>query len=246
MTAKYFWSARLFWTNGVTAAGVQVRPPGADRRNITVRVNSGVYGDVVLEGMYESTDQKRVLIRPHLVASLAPSGVTAESFQVVPGDGARYPVNVSVPIEVWTTWSDGGKSRRFIAPANITVTSSAPNVLNVSDPLNWLTGIPGETTITTTFDGKTYIAKWTVYDPAASSPQPSVSLTIEESAVTGAALSWPASISENYILQFADRLGAGANWQQASEAATQVGTRFVVQVTPSSAIRFFRLHRSSP
>jgi len=243
VTNQILWSAQLFGTNGITSKGISV-PARADRLEVQVRVDPGVYGDVVLEGMYKSTNGTRVVLKPYLVASLVPAGVTAQSFEVVPQDPTRHPAGVAVPIEVWTTWSDGRKSRRFITAKNLRVASSKPNVVDVSNPLVWRTGVSGEARITTTFDGKTYVSTWTVFDPDGSElGTGSVALSAEKNRPSEVVLSWPAANSAGFKLQFSDSLSADANWQNIIDVATQVGDRLQLLVPSNSSVRFYRLQK---
>lgn len=236
---RTYWIPQIFGTNGVTLSGVQVRPPGADPALVTLRVSTGVYGDLVLEGAYESTNDTRVVLRPYLVASLVPPGVSAAKFAVVPGEGARYPTGVTVPIEVWTTWSDGRQTLRFASPDRIQVSSSDPAVVDVSDPLHWRTGREGQAILTTTFEGMTHRATWTVNGPR-TEPSTPVRLSFENRGASGVALLWPASAS-GYQLQFSDRLGVEASWEAASDVPTPQGDQFVVAPKNLPAVRFYRL-----
>lgn len=236
---RTFWIPQIYGTNGVTLSGVQTRPPGVDPGLVTVRVNSGVYGDVVLEGVYESTNETRVVLRPYLVATLIPPGVSATRFEVVPGRGAQYPSGVAVPIEVWTTWSNGQKSLRFVSRERLQVSSSDPTVVDVSNPLEWRTGRPGESVLTTTFEGRTHVATWTVVG-SSGEPSPTIQLGVESRGAAGVALTWPASPS-GYQLEESDRIGVGANWRGVPEVPELAGDRYVFPLSQSPSARFFRL-----
>lgn len=240
-TNKIYWTAYLLTTNGVSGRDVSVLPR-TDPLEARIRLNSGVYGDLVLEGIYQSTNGTRVVLKPYLVASPVPSGVTAQSMEVFPRDSARQPAGISVPMEIWTTWSDGRKSRRFVRAGDLQVASSAPNIVDVSNPLVWRTRAPGEATLTTTFEGQSYTAHWTVFDPDEGESTP-VPLLIEKSNPSGVRLSWP-SASGNFHLQSSSRLGLGASWQDVSEVGDEVNGRYVIQLPSNTGTLFYRLQSS--
>lgn len=242
VTNRIVWAVQLFTTNGISNRGFQIRPPSANPAEITIRVSPGVYGDLVVEGMYPSSHGKRAFLKPYLVATLAPPGVVAERFQVVPGDQSAHPSGIAVPIEIWSDWSDGRRTRRLVNYTNLTVVSSDPAVVNVANPLLWRTGLPGEATITMTFGGMTSSATWTVFD--ADDREPSgIPLDIVSSGSAKVTLSWPSASGSGFVLQGSERLGAGVVWRDAPGLPSQVGDRFVIEVPVGPNAHFFRLQR---
>jgi pimeloyl-ACP methyl ester carboxylesterase len=243
-TGRVLWVATLFGPNGVTGKGVEVLPPGADIRDVTVRVNAvGLYGDVILEGMYVSTNGTRVNLKPYLVTTLAAGNTTTTNFQVVPRDQTRHPIGTEIPVQAWSTWSTGKIARRYITPQNFTASSSAPHIVDVSDPLSWQAKAVGEATITAVFDGKTNVVNWTVFDPNTSIEPPGrPTLAIEKAGANGFELSWP-STSVGFELQSSEKLGSEADWRGSTEPAVVNGDRSTVQIPTSPTQRFYRLHK---
>lgn len=242
VTGKIFWVAQLYGTNGVTSKGLEILPNGADRDAVSVRVSADVYGDVVLEGIYKSTGGTRGVLKPYLIASIVPPGVTSTGFAVVPGDQALHSAGALAPIEIWTRWSDGRRFRRFVKPADLLVTTSASDIVNVANPLRWRAGAPGEATLTTTFEGKTNTVAWSVFDPAASGAV-RVALKIEQVTPSGVVVSWPSDSGAVLQLQATERLRAGADWKNSVTAPIQDGNRFVLEVPSGSTARFYRLQK---
>jgi uncharacterized repeat protein (TIGR01451 family) len=239
-TQGIYWVASLYGTNGITRAGVAVLPSGTDPLEVRVRVDPGAYGDLVLEGMFESANGSRVTLTPYLVESIVPAGITAQSLEIYPGDQSRHPSGLEIPIEIWTEWSDGTRTRRFANSTTLEVSSSDPTIVDTSNPLRWRTQSPGETVITTSFEGKTYPAQWTVFDPAEGAP-PMVPIAIELTAGSNVAVSWPGAAGSGFQLQSSERLGPDANWLDAPESPTQSGDLLRVEFPVSSGTRFYRL-----
>ncbi len=241
VAGQVLWVAELHGTNGISGKGLQILQPTQNPLELTLRLAAQTYGDVVLQGMYETATGQRVIFESAKVGTVSPPGVTAVDFEVLPGNEARHPAGLAVPIQVWTRWSDGRVSRRFIDAANFTVTSSAPGVVEVTNPLAWRTRALGEATMTVSFEGKTKAVRWVVFDPNAAAVT-RVALAIDKASPAGVAVSWPAG-SGGFQVQISDALGSAANWRNATETPVAMGDRMVLTLPASETARFYRLQK---
>lgn len=245
VSGQVLWIAELYGTNGITGQGLQILQPTTNPLELTVRLAARTYGDVVLQGAYATPEGGRVFLKPLLVATVSPPGVTATGLRVSPGDATRQPAGLDVPVQIWTTWSDGRTSRRFLSPENVSVLSLAPSVVDVSNPLLWRTVAPGQADLTVNFDGQTAPLRWTVFAPDAA-PSPSIALTIDQAGPTTITLSWPAAPAApaGLRLQSTPRLGSDASWSDLPENPTLAAERFTLALPTSPVPQFFRLRQN--
>lgn len=146
-----YWFAEVFGTNGVTKVGVTVRPDPANPARVSVSVDSGVVGDVVLYASY-GVPGGTVFATPLRVASSAPAGATPQSLTLQPDGITLSPEEAVAPV-VWVNYSDGSSVRRWLRSDEFSVSSSAPPVIDVGQTMRWVARSAGEATVTVNYAG---------------------------------------------------------------------------------------------
>jgi len=158
------WIAEAYGPQGVTAEGLAVIPDASNPQRVTVTVEQTVLSDVVLFASYKSESGGLVLARPIRVTFIEPSGAILESIELEPTSLTLAPQETLAPV-IWATYSDGTRLRRWVTGAELAVSSSALEVIDVTDPFRWLAVSEGTATITVTYADKTAQSQLTVVDP---------------------------------------------------------------------------------
>jgi hypothetical protein len=68
------WAVQVYGPSGITTDGVEVSTGGDNNSQVSVTVDSGLVGDVVLSAVYASVSNTWIVTPPTLVASLPASG----------------------------------------------------------------------------------------------------------------------------------------------------------------------------
>jgi len=200
------WQAQVYGPQGITTNGLSLAVSGANDSQLTLTVGNSVVGDVVLSAFYASGSNVVVIANPVVVVSIPPSGVSQIGLGLVPGD-VSLPVGSSVPIEVVALYSDGSSAVRFVTNGALTSVSSAPEIVSVTNALDWQLLSPGTAQVVSTWSGFSTTNEITVFV----SPSSLASLSITNNAAGTFALSWP-SWATNYVLQTVTNLSL-TNWQ---------------------------------
>ena len=158
-----FWFAEVHGDGGVTRDGVAAIRNPSDHLEVTVNVDSGVRGDVVLFGSYLAQSGKAVFATPVLVTSRMPAG-GATGLEVEPAE-AEVAVGAEIAPAVFQTFATGERLRRWAEADDLAVVSSDPVAVDVSDPLRWQAVGEGMATVTLTFDGMSAQSEITVTEP---------------------------------------------------------------------------------
>lgn len=164
-TGSINWFAEIHGPDGPTTLGVSVEPDADDPLKVTVSVAEGLVGDVVVYVSYETTNDQIVYGRPGIVVSLPPDGETLTGIDLQP-ETLNLAVGRTIQPDIMAVYSQGTRIRRVVTPSDLgAISSSAPAILDVSDPLNWRALAEGTATVTLTALGFTDIATITVIDP---------------------------------------------------------------------------------
>ena len=130
------WFALNYGTNGVTDNGITCTPSGTNNSQVTVSVDSGLIGDVVLFAFYQDTGNQLVQVTGQLVVSQAPPAATLTGIGLLPWN-PTVPAGAVLPVQVVALYSDGSSCVRYLTNGELAATSSNPSVVSVSDPMNW-------------------------------------------------------------------------------------------------------------
>lgn len=124
------WYAEVYGPAGVTSNGILVAPDTNNPNNVTVSVDSGVAGDVVLYVSYGTADGKLIVGSPITVVS-RPPGASMIGIELMP-TSILLSSGAIVQIDVWGHYDNGTESQLYITPeATITYASSNPNIAEV-------------------------------------------------------------------------------------------------------------------
>ncbi|MEM9479608.1 MAG: SdrD B-like domain-containing protein [Verrucomicrobiota bacterium] len=159
------WFAERFAPGGVTTVGLTVTPDGSDPLKVTVTVEDGLLGDVMLYASYETSGGKLVFARPERVVTTLPDGEFLNGIDVLP---ATITVNLGETIipEIIAKFSGGTQMRRAVQPGDVgTVGISQTGVVDVSNPMEWEAIGEGTVTISLPVFGFSNAAIVTVVDP---------------------------------------------------------------------------------
>ncbi len=164
-TGSVNWFAEIHGPDGPGTLGVSVVPDTDDPLKVTVSVAEGLVGDVVVYVSYETTNDQIVYGRPDIVVSLPPDGETLTGIDLQP-ETLNLSIGRVIEPDIMAVYSQGTRIRRVVTPSDLgAVSSSAPAILDVSDPLNWRALAEGTATVTLTAFGFTDTATITVIDP---------------------------------------------------------------------------------
>lgn len=160
--SEVLWFAEVFGPDGVSPEAVEVRSIPGTPPSVEVTVPDSVLGDVVLYSRCTLNDGRLVWTRPETIATRLPEGATPEQIAVVSPRG-EYPTGENLVPSILVRYSDGTVLLRHVTAEALTAVSSAPNVVDVSDPLRWTTGEAGRATVTVSFLGLTATSELTVW-----------------------------------------------------------------------------------
>jgi len=206
--ANVKWVALTLGTNGIGTNGVTWQAQGTNDSQVTVYVDQNFVGDVLLCADYLDSSNQMVEAGPTLVCSQSPSAASLTGFYVLPCN-PTLTAGATVPVSILAAYSDGSYSLRYVASNSLAAVSSNPNVVSVSDPLNWQLLTSGTAQVTASWSGFTFTNQVTVIAPGVVSPQLSIN-----AAGTNAVLNWPYWANQ-YVLEFCTNL-ALPNWQPVS------------------------------
>ena len=162
------WFAEAYTAGGVTTEGLLVRPIEGTRV-VRVEVNDNLEGDIVLYGIYSTGDKELTISSPFRVKSSDPEGTVLSAIEIQP-DGIALEVGERIKPALFEIYDDGTRLERFVTAGDITVTSSAPAVLDVSDPLYWTGLANGSAEVTVRYGGLETKVGLTVGDTPNGSP----------------------------------------------------------------------------
>ncbi|MBK8467295.1 MAG: hypothetical protein IPL32_15870 [Chloracidobacterium sp.] len=143
--APVFWSAERYGVNGISAQGVSVTSVSGQPGQVSLNIDMDVLGDVALYGTATTVSGKVITGQPILAFSTEPSApaFNLTSIEIKPNTG-EYPVGSGIQPHLRAIYSDINTPSnpplsllRWITPAELNVTASNPNVLNVNDRLSW-------------------------------------------------------------------------------------------------------------
>lgn len=124
------WNVEVFGLNGVTQDGVTLTVNASDSRQVTVVMDASVLGDVMLYARYP-TAAGIAYADPIKVVTATPVGATLASLSLLPAT-ASVPVDTSLPLELWATYSDATKLRVYLGGDEVTLTSLNTDVADVA------------------------------------------------------------------------------------------------------------------
>jgi hypothetical protein len=230
------WAVQVYGPSGITTDGVEVSESGTNNNQVTVTVDSGLVGDVVLSAVYASASNTWIVSPPTLVASLPSSGPAMTGFQVWPARIA-LPVGSVVSPLLRATYSDGSSSFRYAGSNALQVTSSQPAAVSVTDPLNWKLSSVGTAQITVAWAGFRAQSQITVFD-LASTNAPTLALVDAGNGQLTA--SWP-GYTTSYQLESSGDLSAANSWQAVPTIPIRAGGESYVMLSATNAQQFYRL-----
>ncbi len=158
------WTTEEYGTNLVPSGKVTLTPNVVDPTRATVTVAPDFLGDVVAYAGYFSLSNS-VLATPLKVTSFEPNSAAVE-LRVLP-QGMLLPAGSTVPIELLVAYADGTIMRRYADDSELTVSSSAPTIVDVSDPLRWNCRSAGIALVTTIWHGLTNSSEVSVFADSA-------------------------------------------------------------------------------
>jgi len=230
------WFVQVYDSSGITSDGVELTASGTNNSQVTLTVDGGLVGDVVLSAVYSSGSNTVVSIPPTVVVSLPPSGATLTGFQLLPATIA-LPVGSVVSPQFLATYSDGSTSLRYAAPGAVAATTSQPSVVSVGDPLNWQLSAVGTARIDVSWSGFTAVAQVTVFDSTTNTPP---TLSIQNNGFGQLTVAWP-GFSTAYVLESNNVLQQTDAWQPVATAPIHAGGWTSVPLAATNAPQFFRL-----
>jgi hypothetical protein len=238
------WYALTLDTNGVCQDGVSWQAQGNSNSQVTVSVENGLAGDVLLCAAYLNSANQLVQAGAVLVYSQGPAGASLTGFELLPYNPTLTSGAV-VPIMLLANYSDGTACLRALTSNSLTAVSSDPRVVSVADPLNWKLLAPGTAEVSANWSGLSFTNLVTVIAAAKVEPE----LTIN-AAGTNTRITWPYWASP-YTLESCTNLGE-PNWQAVAGTLQTNGTPDMLQtnggsislsVPPGSTSAYFRLVR---
>ncbi|MEM0897472.1 MAG: hypothetical protein AAGJ79_11365, partial [Verrucomicrobiota bacterium] len=165
VTGDVFWFAEIFGPDGATIEGITTTPDSQDPLKVTVTVEDGLEGDVVVYASYETTGGQIVFARSKVVVSLPPDGETLTGINLEPAT-IMVDVGDSLFPDILGIYSGGTTLPRAVTQSDISfVSSSITSAVDVSEPTNWKAVGEGTSTITMTAFGFSDTAVVTVIDP---------------------------------------------------------------------------------
>ena len=230
------WSVQVYGPAGITTDGVELSPGGTNNNLVTITVDDALIGDVVLSATYVSTNNVVVTTSPVIVFSRQPAGATLVGIQVAPANITLPPGATFMP-QVVAKYSDGSSSLRYVTADSLTVVSSQPAVVSVSDPLDWQLSSTGTALVTLTWSGFTAVSRLTVFDPAGSAPP---SLSLANAGNGRLTLSWPATTAP-WQLESSTALSPANAWQPVTATPLNAGGQNFMTLSVTNAQQFYRL-----
>ncbi|MCP5516508.1 MAG: hypothetical protein H7A45_04520 [Verrucomicrobiales bacterium] len=155
------WYAEAFGPDGVTAEGLLVTPVPEDPGRVEVAVPDSAVGDVVLYVSFAAANGGTAFGRPAQVIERDPAGAPITDIAVLPPSGT-YPAGEVIKPRLLVAYADGTVLQRYVTEDNLSAISSAPNVVDVSDPIVWHLAEPGRATVTVSYRGFSVSSELTV------------------------------------------------------------------------------------
>ncbi len=228
------WFAELYSANGIESMPGEPTIDKVDSRQASVRIPGGLVGDVVLFASYKTTNGAVVLVEPRRIYSAEPAGVSLVGVDVDPSE-ITLPSGGSLPIQLWTRYSDGQRVMRRAFSSEVTVESSSPEVVSTTDPLEWKLKQPGQSTLTVSYRGQKTTSLVTV-TASGTQVQPVLQVAVQNGQVV---LAWPTP-SAGFILEQAASIPVGS-WTPVLSTPAIVGQDKVVTLPTSDTAKFYRL-----
>ncbi len=230
------WLAEVYGPEGISSDGVILTPHGTNQREVTVTLANNLIGDVVLQAVYLDIANSVVMTDPLLVASRLPPGATLTGFELLPGD-STWPVRTRLEPQIFASYSDGTATLRYLQPGQVTVTSSNPSIVSVSDPLRWDSRSAGTARVVVGWSGYLATNDFTI---TSDNSTPSLAITYDLSGTI--TLSWPASATVFHLEQTIDP-SFRSPWEIVPNQPTITDTEFALALPASRRATYFRLKR---
>lgn len=158
------WSIATFGPTTSIPAGIRMTPLPDLPDTVDITIPDSMVGDVVLYARYSAADGRAALIQPVTVTRRDPIGAQIAEIAVIP-PGGEYPAGESITPQLLVAYDNGTVMQRYLAADNLTVTSSAPAVVDVSDPVAWKLVSPGQATLDVSYRSYATTSVLTVYQP---------------------------------------------------------------------------------
>ncbi|MGO8696152.1 MAG: choice-of-anchor tandem repeat GloVer-containing protein [Limisphaerales bacterium] len=179
------WFAVVYGTNGISGNGVNWMAQGANDAQVTVTVNNGLVGDVVLYACYKNASNQLIQVSGQLLVSQGPPGASLTGIGLLPWN-PTLPVGSEIAIQIVALYSDGTSSLRYVGTNALTAASSDAAVVSTANPLRWELLSPGSAEVVVNWSGFGATNQVTAYSSA--SDLPALSVSYESGEVT---LAWP-------------------------------------------------------
>ena len=230
------WLALVYGPNGMNTDGISWEVDGTNSSLITLTVDPGLVGDVVLSGLYQDTSERMIIASAQVIVSQFPTGTTMTGIGVLPYQPV-VAVGTELPVQLVALYSDGSSSLRFVPSKGLSVVSSDPSVVSVSDPLQWRVLAPGSAQVVVNWSGFSVTNLVTAFGSASASPELSVTRLGGRFA-----LRWPLSAS-SFTLQSCSSLTPNAAWQPVVTLPQTNDQNLNLTLPFTSGSQFFRLQR---
>ncbi|MEQ1859324.1 MAG: choice-of-anchor tandem repeat NxxGxxAF-containing protein [Chthoniobacteraceae bacterium] len=125
------WNVDVFGQDGVTQDGVSLAVDSQDSRKVTVTVDAGVVGDVLLSAHYALADGGIAFATAVKVVSIAPPSATLTGIELDPV-AATLPAGTSLVLHLWANYSDGSRLLVFPEATTVSFSSLTPATADVS------------------------------------------------------------------------------------------------------------------
>lgn len=166
---EVIWFAEVFGPDGVTSEGLTVTPDPDDPARVEVIVPESGLGDVVLYASYAPAEGGIAFGQPAPVMERDPAGAAISEIAIIPPSGS-YAVGEFIKPRLLVAYTDGTVLQRYVTADNLSATSSAPGVVDVSDPVVWQLAEPGRATVTVAYRGFSASSDLTVEPAPAVAP----------------------------------------------------------------------------
>lgn len=168
IASRVRWFAEVYGLLAETAQPVALRVMEEGPCLVEVRVPKSFVGDVVLKAYYEDDETGIMPLSENLVTAVDPPAQLNE-VAVLPGGGQVTEGQVLTP-GVYAFYEGGEIIRRYADDQSLTVSSSDPEVIDVSDPTGWVVKAVGQATVTSSYLGKESLAEFVVSESGPSIP----------------------------------------------------------------------------
>jgi hypothetical protein len=148
---SFGWFAEVCGTNGFSTNGVTLQQNTNDASQITISVDEGVRGTLVLYSFYDATNGTLVVGNPLVVVNRPLAAVPASIF--IDPAPVSLPVGGTLPLNLWAQYSNGASSLLYTPAGQAGYSSSNTNSVTV-DPSGNVSQIGfGSSVVTATYAG---------------------------------------------------------------------------------------------